>query len=350
MTGPEDRAYDVPDDDRPKDDETLDLLITRADLDGLIRLIDERCSARNWGGLERLASRARWAIGTGRQLWPAATLAEYRLALEAPAVWAASVIHDEGGNFSIGPLTEVIAQHHTWSEIAGHLDRSVAAGIVAHERVLRGEDLTAEADDIIDPLALPLIIEPWEPAYALPRYRSNGFEADPPPSPTPDRFTPLGSSGGTVITDSAVELAVRQLLEPWTASSNGRAEVCAVEGNAHDAVASLGVPAERARLAHLTAAEALGWLAWAGASGGAHGRRRGGATGRFGAWWTAAAFGDALDDWPLPGGELAEIVHDLEWFWWDASEPVAGWQLRLAVHDPLDGLGWAINAHDAMID
>lgn len=152
-----------------------------------------------------------------------------------------------------------------------------------------------------------------------------------------------------MITDSTVELAVRQLLEPWTASSNGRAEVAAVEGDAHDALAALGVPADRARLARLTTAEAMAWMAWAGASGGAHGRRRGGATGRFGAWWTAAAFGDALDDWPLSGAELAEVVHDLEWFWWDASEPVGGWQLRLAVHDPLDGLGWAINAHDAVI-
>ena len=336
--------------DRPDDDEILDLLITRADLDGLIRLIDEHCSARNWRGLERLASRARWAIGTGRQLWPAATHAEYRLALEAPAEWAASVVHDEGGHFSIGPLTEVVAQQHTWSELANHLDHSVATGIVAHERVLRGEDLRTEADNLIDPLALPLIIEPWEPAYALAIYRADGFEAAPPRTPPSDRFIPLVPSGGTPIIDATVELAVRQLLEPWTASSNGRAEIAAVEGDAHDAVASLGVPIQRARLAPLTAAQAMAWLAWAGASGGAHGRRRGGATGRFGAWWSAAAIGNALDDWPLTGTELAEIVHELEWFWWDASEPVAGWQLRLAVHDPLDGLGWAINAHDAMIE
>ena len=44
-----------------------------------------------------------------------------------------------------------------------------------------------------------------------------------------------------------------------------------------------------ARLAVLTPAEALAWLAWAGASGGAHGRRRGNAIGRFGAWWVLAA-------------------------------------------------------------
>lgn len=337
-------------DDRPDDDEILDLLITRADLDGLIRLTDEHCSARNWPGLERLASRARWAIGTGRQLWPAATHAEYRLALEAPAEWAASVVHDEGGHFSLGPLTEVIAQNHTWSEVVNHLDRSVATGIVAHERVLRGEDLRAEADSLIDPFSLPLIVEPWEPAYALPIYSADGFEADPPPVPASDRFVPLASAGGTAVVDATVEQAIRQLLEPWTASSNGRAEVAAVEGNAHDAVANLGVPVDRARLAPLTPAAAMAWLAWAGASGGAHGRRRGGAAGRFGAWWTAAALGDALDDWPLPGAELAEIIHDLEWFWWDAGEPAVGWQLRLAVHDPLDGLGWAINAHDAVID
>ncbi len=341
---------DRPDDDPPDDDEVLDRLITRADLDGLIRLVDEHAAAHDWARLQRLAQRARWAIGTGRQLWPAATHAEYRLALSAPASWAASVVHDGGGHFSIGPLTEVVAQHHTWAELAPHLHRSAAAGIVAHERVLRGEDLRRLARELLDPFELPLLLEPWEPAYPLAVYRIDGFDADPPPFPAPAAFVALSSRSGRLVADPTVEQAVRQLVEPWTASSNGRAEVAAVEGDAHDAVAGLGVPIARARLARLTTAEAIAWLAWAGASGGAHGRRRGGASGRFAAWWTIAALGDAIDDWPLPGTEMAEIAGELEWFWWDAADPVGGWQLQLAVHDPHDGLAWAINARDAVID
>ena len=47
-----------------------------------------------------------------------ATLAEYRLALRAPAEWAAPMIADGAGLFTIGPLTEVIAQEHSWQELA----------------------------------------------------------------------------------------------------------------------------------------------------------------------------------------------------------------------------------------
>src|SRR6187397_442728 len=99
-------------------DEALDTLISRADLDGLIRLVDQRCDAGDWDGLLRLRDAARFAVETGRQLWPAATHAEYRIALLAPARWAAGVITEDAGRFAIGPLTEVIAQGHTWSEVA----------------------------------------------------------------------------------------------------------------------------------------------------------------------------------------------------------------------------------------
>ncbi|MFT6293461.1 MAG: hypothetical protein ACJAR2_004087, partial [Ilumatobacter sp.] len=75
----------VPDDD-------LDALIHRSDLDGLVRMIDDRCSSRDWSGLLRVRDRSRQAVGTGRQLWPAATLAEYRIALLADAGSVAIVL------------------------------------------------------------------------------------------------------------------------------------------------------------------------------------------------------------------------------------------------------------------
>ena len=94
--------------------------------------------------------------------------------------------------------------------------------------------------------------------------------------------------------------------------------------------------------------DALAWLAWAGASGGAHGRRRGSAVGRFGALWTLAALLDLVDDWPVPLDELGEIASELRWFWWDAGEPLTGWRVQLAVEDRVEGMAWAISARDAV--
>ena len=91
----------------------------------------------------------------------------------------------------------------------------------------------------------------------------------------------------------------------------------------------------------------MAWLAWAGASGGAHGRRRGAAIGRFGAWWTVAALADLADEWPAEPDEIGEALASLDWYWWDAGEPRLGWELQLAVADPIEGYAWAISAHDS---
>ncbi|MET0143846.1 MAG: hypothetical protein ABW328_03545 [Ilumatobacteraceae bacterium] len=328
-------------------DSLLDGLIHRADLDGLVRLVDDCTSSRDWARLRRLRDRARHAVGTGRQLWPAATLAEYRLALLAPAEWAAGVLDEGSGRFSIGPLTEVVAQHHSWAELALLLEPGPRAALVAHERVLRGDHVdAASVAGLPDVLELPYTLSPWEPAYALAEYHDAG--ADFPAPATPTGYVDVagrGEAAHVVVDDDDVELAVRQLVEAWTTSSNGRADVVAVEGDAAAALRALGVP--RARTAALTASEALAWLAWAGASGGAFGRRRGAAAGRFGALWLVAALGDAAADWPLAMVELGAIAADLRWSWWDAHEPATGWQLQLVVEDPAEGLAWAISARDA---
>ena len=327
-------------------DEQLDGLIHRADLDGLVRLVDDVCASHDWPRLRRLRDRARHAVGTGRQLWPAATLAEYRLALLAPVDWAAGVLDEGSGRFTIGPLTEVVAQDHTWAELAPLLEPGPRAAIVAHERALRGEAIddvsVAGLPDVLD---LPFRVAGFEPEYPLAVYRDVGAEFPSPPVPASRVDVELPRIEPVLLDDPTVELAVRQLVEPWTTSSNGHAEVVAVEGDVASALRALGVTA--ARQAGLDPAEAIAWMGWAGASGGAHGRRRGAAAGRFGALWLVAALGDALDDWPLPLDELGAIAGELRWSWWDAHEPVTGWQLQLAVESPADGLAWAISARDA---
>ena len=69
-------------------DPVLDALIAGNDLDELVRQVDRRTDAHDWDGLVRLRDRCRAAVERGLQLWPAASLAEYRLALRAPAAWA----------------------------------------------------------------------------------------------------------------------------------------------------------------------------------------------------------------------------------------------------------------------
>lgn len=330
-------------------DEPLDELVHRADLDGLVRLVDARCSTRDWDGLLRVRDRARAAVATGRQLWPAATLAEYRLALLAPPEWATRTLGEDAGRFTIGPLTEVIAQHHDWQSLVPFLDPTPRSALIAHERVLRGEDLEhdAVAAELPDVLDLPLRLQDWEPRYPLATYSDAGVDAPPPAWPTSRSAVDLPESFER-IDDPDVERAVRQLLDPWTASSNGRVSQVAVVGDHRAALAALGLPRARAAESELSAADALAWLAWAGASGGAQGRRRGGALGRFGAWWLLVALADLTDEWPIEPDELGEIAGTLRWWWFDAGEPVSGWQLQLAIHDPEHDMSWAIAAHDAV--
>jgi hypothetical protein len=100
------------------------------------------------------------------------------------------------------------------------------------------------------------------------------------------------------------------------------------------------------RVAALAPEEAFAHMAWAAASGGAHARRRGTASGRFAAWWTAAALVDLSHDWPLSAEELGDAVDEMQWFLWDDGAHKVGWSLHLAVEDPDAELAWALTATD----
>jgi hypothetical protein len=332
------------------DDEALDALIHAVDLDGLVRLIDARTASRDWAGLDRVRRRCAAATrATGRQLWPAATLAEYRLALWSPPEWVTTVLDGEAGRFTLGPLSEVAAVHHTWAELAPHLEPNPVALYVAHERAIRGEPIDPATVVALPPvLDIPPVPRRWEPTYPVSTYTDAGAEhAEPPHTgaltavdlPDPD------AARARVIDDDATELAVRQLLDTWTSESTGRAECVCVEGAAPDALAALG--AASARAVAVPATEAIAWIAWAGASGGAHGRRRGMASGRFSAWWLLAALGDLHDDWPPSDASFEDLLADLVWYRWDAHEPPGGWRLQLAVEHRGEGIAWAINASDS---
>ena len=324
-------------------DDDLDAVIHRADLDTLVRMIDDRCSAHDWAGVLRVRNRSRQAVETGRQLWPAATLAEYRLALLADAEFVAEVLDERdglSGRFTIGPLTEVAAQHHSWGDLSAHLEPGPRATFVAHERAIRGEPI--DERPLADVLDIPTVIQPWEPRYAVATYHVGGAEF---PAPDlADDWEDLTPIDGAETLDDEVDLALRQLVEPWVTTSNGRVESVCVVGGIDSALGGLGI--RRARVCELEPGDALAWIAWAGASGGAHGRRRGAAAGRFGAWWLLAALGDLLDEWPVPTEELGALASELRWYRWNAFEPDVGWSLQLAIEDPTERVAWAITAQD----
>ena len=102
-------------------DDPTEALTQRGDLDGLLRLLDDLCDRGEWDEVLRLRRLSRAAIDRGHQLWPAATHAEYRLALDAPGPWCAQVLDPDAGLFAWGPLTEVAASTHDWADLAPHL-------------------------------------------------------------------------------------------------------------------------------------------------------------------------------------------------------------------------------------
>ncbi|MCP3857714.1 MAG: hypothetical protein GY698_23815 [Actinomycetia bacterium] len=315
-------------------------LVELGDIDELLRHVDRLVADRDWAGLVDLRDRSRAALERGRQLWPVAAQCEYRTALHAPAELAATMVVEGAGQFTLGPLAEVVAQGSGWAALAPHVAPGPLRSVLAHERILRGEDLTTVADIALE---VPLRIQSWEPDYALAEYRE--FEADfpHPDLPRGDRVELPPPAPG--VDDPDVVNAFRSVVQPWTAQSNGRAEVVAIEGTAEEAVSALGP--RLARWVPLSPADSFALLAWAGASGGAHGRRRGAAAGRIEAWWTAAVLTGLDDTWPVEPEDLGQAAAELKWFAWSRDEPDTGWNLRLAIEDPVDGLAWAVAASDA---
>jgi len=325
------------------DDTQIQAAVRRADLDELLRLIDTLCDDQAWDALATLRERCRHAHETGRQLWPAASHAAYRLALEAPAPWAAAVLVDDPAQFSLGPLPEVAAQAHTWNELAPHVPASAASVIAAHERVVRGEDL---ADlQLAGPavLELPRRLASWEPEYCVAEYRRDKTDF---PAPVVSGYesVSLPDTPPTRGHDEACTALV-ELARVWTAQSNGRADAVVVDGTAVDAIGALGPRDIRAVEVDLSIAFAL--MAWTGASGGAHGRRPGAASGRFAAWWAGGALTGLLDDWPPEPDRLGDGLRSLQYVAWDAAERTTGWRLQLAIEDASRGRAWAVTALDA---
>ena len=308
--------------------------IESTDTDELLRIIDGLVSAKSWDELVELRARCREAVQRGKQVWGVEEHIRYRLALGGPPSLAGAVVSEGASRFTLGPLPEVAASTKTWTEMNRYLTPGPHRETFAAERITRGETVEAGLTE------LPEHLFEWEPAYPVATYKHNKVEAPSPALPEPNE-TGL-PEGHTLIDDLHSVGALADLVEPWTDQSNGRCQTVAVEGGQLHAIRALGL--RDARVAPLTSREALQWMAWAGASGGAHGRRRGAAAGRYLAWWTIAMLDDL--EWPAEPEEIAKAAARLNWAWFDDGSPGSGWVLRLAVSDDTAGLAWAISAVD----
>jgi hypothetical protein len=319
---------------------SLDELIQRADLDGLVRHVDDACSARDWEHVLRIRNEARAAVKTGRQLWPIATLANYRLALWAPAELAVRALDDTARTFMPGPVSEILAVHHTWEQLEPHLSVDHDRSLVAYERALRHDVIPPSEDHALE---IPFALTEWEPEYATATYNDDGVVDDMPPLNA--RWHPVDTRGADVLDDNTVH-AFTRMMEPWTAHSNGSARAVVVEGELEDALGALEL--SHAQFSELTPHTALQWLTWAASSGGAHGKRRGVATGRSEALWLLATFTGLDDSWPRSFAELGDVItNQLEFFAFTADKHDSkGWWLQLAVVDPDEGLTAAFIARD----
>jgi hypothetical protein len=237
----------------------------------------------------------------------------------------------------------VTASTHTWDELAPHISEPQIAAYVAQERVLRGEDLEDDERAHRDVLELPLRMTTWEPTYALATFFADRAEVAEPWRP---RF-PLETMDrrpGKELEDPEITDLLLDIVHPWTNESNGAARAVIVEDDAVGAVSALTYDA--VDIGVLEPAEAMQRMAWAAASGGAHGRRRGAAFGRYLAWVVAAQLADVR--WPPDSDELGHAITELRWFRWEEDIVEEGWALRIAVEDPVHGWAAALGATDLL--
>lgn len=324
-------------------EDVLTPLIESSDLGGLLKHVDGICARRAWDELVDLRDRCDEAVERGKQLWAVSQFAEYRLALEAPADLAASVMLDGRGRFALGPLWEVAASSHSWTDLQPHVTIPTVRAMVGHERAIRGDEVT---ESEIDPLVLgiPVAIQSWEPAYPLAEYKSDRADFPSDVHEIDMEWTDLDDAAETVDEDGVCHVLL-DLVKPWWEDSQGKAEVVTVDGTIEEAIRSLGP--RRVRIVDVTVEQAMQAMCWAASSGGGHGRRRGTPAGRAAAWWVVLEV-LGYDEVPEDLSEVGDEAAELRWVLWDPGDRIGGWNLHLGVEDQDDGVAWVLSAVDAV--
>lgn len=316
------------------------------DLDELIREVDRLAEQRDWDELNRLRIYARKAFERGHQLWPAGDWAAYRLAREADAELASLMINEDAARFALGPLAEVAASTHTWKDLEPFLDEGPARASVFVERIMRGESCEPY-DEYSLHRSAPPVIGSWEPEYLLATYHLDRVEIPELPSA---EFAPQGLPHADLEPgDPPGAEALEAVVARWRHQSDTAIATSAIDGSAIAAIAALSSQQGGSEiiLAEQTCAQALQYLAWAGATSGLSGRRAGASVGREAAIVVLMATAGLPED--ATAAELQEASQELRWYQWDIATQSGGLKCRVAIEDPTESLAWAIDAYEPAI-
>lgn len=321
-------------------------LIELGDSNAMLREIDARSDAEDWDGLLELSSRCRIAAEErGKPLWGASAYANYRVALDGPGSYLELVIDADLGRFGLGPLSEVAASSHDWDEITLPSPLTPAWEAFVYECVARGDDPQVEDDVarmLVDHREMPLALADWEPDYELAEYHPDRVDAPRPLLQVVDARS-LEDTGGELVDDAEAVDALVDLVRIWQDQSNGDVSVSAASGPVDFAIHDCDPDAQVVN--QISPQSAASLMAWAGASGGAHGRRAGMSVGRSKAWMAIAAVA-GQEEWPLHPDEVGTLSRELQWYTWDTARTGDGWSFALAVVDEVDDAAFAIFATD----
>lgn len=314
-------------------------LVQRGDLDELVRDVD---AAAGRGDLDRVLELRRACLeavaSSGRQLWGPAAYAAYRLALEGPPDLAVDMLLEAEDRHMLGPLTEVVAQHHTWAVLRDRLPSGPVRGAVAVERVLRGEDLRGDGAEDVDHLDVPAHWLDWEGQRPRLRYGATGVVA-PAPMARPQGPAVAARTPGPPLDDPELVEAWEPLVAPWTTAEGSRMAVAVVDGPVTGAVARV---APGSVVESIALGDAVAAMTWASSSGGAGRRRRGGAAGRSTTWWALRTLVAHEPD--SPPSDLGADLDEWSWYRFGGLDD-QGWWLRIAAEHP-EGWSLAIDAWD----
>ncbi|MGW6915271.1 hypothetical protein ACWGB8_15855 [Kitasatospora sp. NPDC054939] len=290
--------------------------------------------------------RAAAAAAAGEE-WAAAETAPlgHLIARGAPPEVAARLFDRDGGpgsaagigDHDAGPLWEVLATRHSWLRLAPLLGPAPVRRLVAHTRVLVGEDLSYGAEP--DPEGVPLLLEPWETAGwgeggRVREYPGGGGSRSSllvlPASREGLGPVELPEPGGQVPGQRATRLLAG--LADWL-------EAACVRGPAPQAAARFA-PGVRVTGGYLPFAAAYPVLVQAGA-----GARAGGsALGRLALWRALGAMAGAAGP---DRAEVNALVARMRCFTWcDPTDELR--HLHVVLEDPATGLSWAVSGSEAV--
>ncbi|PYC80877.1 hypothetical protein C7C46_12085 [Streptomyces tateyamensis] len=281
----------------------------------------------------------------------------HMVALGAPAPIAAALFDPAAGPGAaageqdnwVGPLWEVLAVRHLWRELAALPIAGPVRTLVAHTRVLLGEDLAGERLAAAPPVLHPWEQAGWEVGDRVTEYRAGGAAA------TPHFPLPESREG---LTPVALPPAVPPTVAGWpaTAALGGLCEWVSarcVRGTAAEAAALFaaaesvgepgGPPGGSVTGGYLPFAAAYPALVRAGSGAGAYGRSGGAARGRVRVWRALAAMADPSGE--CSPAEVDALVARMRCYTWCAPADEV-WYLHLALEDPATGLAWAVSGSD----